>query len=67
MPSALWLIALPVGAAPLVYLFRRVGVGAIVAALVAFLSAWLAIRLPTGLILNFLGRSIELGRLSPRS
>jgi multicomponent K+:H+ antiporter subunit A len=64
MPSALWLIALPVGAAPLVYLFRRVGVGAIVAALVAFLSAWLAIRLPTGLILNFLGRSIELGRLS---
>ena len=64
IPPALWLIALPIGAAPIVYLFRRVGVGAVVAALVAFFSAWLAIRLPSGLALNFLGRSIEFDSLS---
>lgn len=64
MPPALWLIALPVGAVPLVYLLRRVSVGAIVAASIAFLSAWLAMHLPIGLILNVLGRPIELDQLS---
>ncbi len=64
MPQALWLIALPIGAVPLVYLLRRVGVGAIVAAAVALLLAWLVTWLPTGVILNLLGRSIELDRLS---
>lgn len=64
MPQALWLIALPIGAVPVVYLLRRVGMGAIVAAIVALLSAWVAARLPTGVVLNLLGRTIELDRLS---
>ncbi|MBI1881540.1 MAG: hypothetical protein HYR94_25445 [Chloroflexi bacterium] len=64
MPQALWLIALPISAVPIVYLLRRLGVGAILAAVVALLSAWLVTRLPTGVVLNFLGRSVELDRLS---
>lgn len=64
MPPALWLIALPIGAVPLVYLLRKVAWGAVVAALVALISAWLVIELPTGVILEFLGRSVELDRLS---
>ncbi|HXV96928.1 MAG TPA: hypothetical protein VEC93_00790, partial [Anaerolineae bacterium] len=64
MPQALWLIALPIGAVPIVYLLRRVSGGAVVAAVVALLSAWLAARLPTGVVLNLLGRTIELDRLS---
>lgn len=64
MPPALWLIALPIGAVPLVYLLRKVAWGAVVAALVALISAWLVIRLPTGVILELLGRSVELDRLS---
>ncbi len=65
MPSALWLIILPLGAVPLVYLLRRVGLGAILAALVALLLTWLVIQLPTGgVVLDLLGRSVELDRLS---
>ncbi len=64
MPPALWLIALPLSAVPVVYVLRRVGWGAIVAAAVALLSAWLAAQLPTGVVLDLLGRSIELDRLS---
>jgi formate hydrogenlyase subunit 3/multisubunit Na+/H+ antiporter MnhD subunit len=60
----LWLIILPVGAVPVVYLLRKISLGAIVAALVAFLLAWLAVRLPTGIVFNLLGRSIELDPLS---
>lgn len=64
IPPALWLIVLPLGAAPLVYLFRRVGIGAIVAAIVALLLSWLTMGLPLGLAMNVLGRSVELDRLS---
>lgn len=64
MPAALWLVALPIGTVPVVYLLRRMKIGAAVAAAITLLSAWLAIRLPTGLVLNLLGRSIELDRLS---
>lgn len=64
MPDALWLVILPVGAVPVVYLLRRVKAGAVLAALVAAALGWMALRLPTGLILNVLGRSIELDRLS---
>jgi formate hydrogenlyase subunit 3/multisubunit Na+/H+ antiporter MnhD subunit len=64
IPQAFWLIALPIGAVPVVYLLRRVGTGAILAALVALLSAWWVTRLPTGVILNFLGRNVELDHLS---
>jgi formate hydrogenlyase subunit 3/multisubunit Na+/H+ antiporter MnhD subunit len=64
MPPALWLIVLLVGAVPVVYLLRRLGLGAVVAAGVALASAWLALRLPLGLVLNVLGRSLELDRLS---
>lgn len=64
IPPALWLIALPIGAAPLVYLLRRVGGGAIIAALITLLLAWLALKLPTGVALNLLGRPIELNLLS---
>jgi multicomponent Na+:H+ antiporter subunit D len=64
MPPALWLVALPVGTIPVVYVLRRIKLGAVVAALMAFLSAWLAMVLPTGVVLNLLGRSIELDHLS---
>jgi formate hydrogenlyase subunit 3/multisubunit Na+/H+ antiporter MnhD subunit len=64
MPPALWLIVLPIGAVPLVYLLRRLGLGAVLAATVAFLLAWLVTRLPTGVALDLLGRSVELDRLS---
>ncbi len=64
MPAALWLVLLPMGTVPVVYLLRRVKLGAVVAAAIALLSGWLAIRLPTGVVLNILGRSIELDPLS---
>ncbi len=64
MPATLWLIALPIGITPLVYLLRRKGIGAILAAGVAFFLAWLAMRLPTGVVLNLLGRTVELDQLS---
>ena len=64
IPPSLWLIALPIGAAPIVYLFRRVGVGGLVAACVALFSAWLTLRLPTGLEMAILGRAIQLDALS---
>lgn len=64
IPQAFWLIALPIGAVPFVYVLRRMGSGAVLAALVATLSAWLVTRLPTGIIFNFLGRSVELDHLS---
>ena len=64
MPPALWLMVLPIGAAPVVYVLRRTKLGAVVAAAIALISAWLAVRLPTAVVLNLLGRSIELDRLS---
>lgn len=64
MPPALWLIAIPIGLAPIVYVLRRVGLGAIMAAIITFLSAWLAANLPTGIVLNLLGRPIALDALS---
>lgn len=64
MPPALWLVALPIGAVPIVFLFRQVKLGAAIAAVVALFSAWLALRLPVGVVLNLLGRTIELDRLS---
>lgn len=64
IPQAFWLIALPIGAVPFVYVLRRLGLGALLAAGVALLSALFVIWLPTGIILNFLGRSVELDRFS---
>ena len=64
MPPALWLIVLLIAAVPVVYVLRRLGLGAVAAAGVALASAWLALRLPLGLVLNVLGRSLELDRLS---
>lgn len=64
IPTAFWLIALPFGVAPIVYFLRRVGVGAIVAAVVTLFSAWLALRLPIGVEGRILGRPIELDPLS---
>ena len=46
MPASLWLILLPIGAVPIVYLLRRVKLGAVVAAAMALLLGWLAIQLP---------------------
>ncbi|MBN1219993.1 MAG: hypothetical protein JXM69_13785 [Anaerolineae bacterium] len=64
MPPALWLIVLPVGAVPVVYFLRKTWLGVIVAAGVAAGAAWLALQLPPGLIVNLLGRPVELDRLS---
>jgi len=64
MSATLWLVVLPIGTVPIVYLLRRVKLGSIVATLVSLLLAWLAIRLPSGVGLNLLGRSVALDRLS---
>lgn len=64
MAPALWLVILPLSAAPFVYLFRWRRAGAMIAVAATFSLAWLALRLPTGVVLNFLGRTIELNRLS---
>ncbi|GAB4444722.1 MAG: hypothetical protein Kow0031_27150 [Anaerolineae bacterium] len=64
MVQVLWLIGLPLGAATLVYVLRRFWAGAIIAALVALLLAWLAVNIPTGVVLNLLGRTVELDTLS---
>ncbi|MEW5961087.1 MAG: proton-conducting transporter membrane subunit [Chloroflexota bacterium] len=64
MSAALWLVVLPIGTVPIVYLLRRVKLGSMVATLIALLMSWLALRLPTGTVLTVLGRSIELDQLS---
>ncbi len=64
MSLALWLIILPLGAVPLVYLLRRTKLGGIAAVVISLCLAWLTLRLPTGLVLNLLGRPIALERLS---
>lgn len=64
IPPALWLIALPMGGAPVVYLLRRVGIGAVVAAAITAVSAWLAMQLPTGTGLDILGRTVFFDPLS---
>lgn len=64
MPAALWLVLLPIGTVPVVYLLRRVKLGAIIAATMALLLGWLAVQLPTGVVVNILGRTIELDPLS---
>ncbi len=64
MPPALWLVVLPIAAAPVVFLLRRFKLGAVVAVVVTLFLAWLAMRLSVGVVLNLLGRSIELDRLS---
>ncbi len=64
MPAALWLVLLPIGTVPVVYLLRRVKLAAILAAVMALLLGWLAVQLPTGVVLNLLGRTIELDTLS---
>ncbi len=64
MVQVLWLIGLPLGAATLVYFLRRFWAGAIIAALVTLLLAWLAVSIPTGVVLNLLGRTVELDTLS---
>jgi formate hydrogenlyase subunit 3/multisubunit Na+/H+ antiporter MnhD subunit len=52
------------GAVPVVYLLRRMGTGGLVASGVALFSAWLAMQLSTGVMMNLLGRPIEFDRLS---
>ncbi len=64
MPHALWLIALPIGSVPLVYLFRRQALGAILAAIIAALSAWLTGQLSAGTIVKVFGRAIHLSQFS---
>jgi formate hydrogenlyase subunit 3/multisubunit Na+/H+ antiporter MnhD subunit len=64
MSSALWLILLPMGALPVVYVLRRLRLGAITAILVNLLVAWLVLQLPVGVVLNLLGRAVELDELS---
>ena len=64
MPPALWLIIVPLGTVPIIYLLRRTALGVIVATGVALFAAWLSLRLPPGLVLNLLGRPIELDPLT---
>ncbi len=64
MPTALWLIILPVIAAPLAYLFRRQSLGGILAAVVAASLVWLTRQLSPGHIINIFGRAIYLNQFS---
>ena len=64
MAQVLWLIGLPLGAATLVYFLRRFWAGAAIAAVVALFMAWLAINIPTGVMLNLLGRTVEMDSIS---
>ena len=64
MPAALWLIALPMGLAPLVFILRRKLAGALLAACVAVLVTWLIVQVPTGAALNVLGRAVQLDQLA---
>lgn len=64
MPPALWLIVLPMGALPIVFIFRRLRLGAVLAIGVTLLATWLVLQLPLGLVLNMLGRPVELDHLS---
>ncbi len=64
MPQTLWLIGLPMGAAVVVYLLRRTWAGAGVAVVAALFLAWLSVQVPPGVVLNLLGRTIELDELS---
>lgn len=61
---ALWLVILPLGSVPLVYLLRRLQAGRILAILVVLILAWLTLRLPTGQAFAFMGRPIGLDHLS---
>ncbi|MCG3210622.1 MAG: NAD(P)H-quinone oxidoreductase subunit 2, chloroplastic [Anaerolineae bacterium] len=63
MPHLL-LVGVPIGAATLVFLLRRLRAGAVLAVLTVLFLAWLAVQLPPGVVLNLLGRTIELDSLS---
>lgn len=60
----LWLVILPIAAAPLVYIIRRWGIGAHLAALVALLTALLAWNLPPTNPIRLLGRLFLLDPLT---
>jgi multicomponent Na+:H+ antiporter subunit D len=64
MPAALWLVALPIGVAPVVYILRKSMAGALLAAVIAFFATWLTVRMPTDAVMNVLGRTVELDSLS---
>jgi formate hydrogenlyase subunit 3/multisubunit Na+/H+ antiporter MnhD subunit len=64
MPYALWLVGLPIGAATVVFLLRRFWAGALIAAVITVLLAWLAISIPADVVLNVLGRTVELDPFS---
>jgi NADH:ubiquinone oxidoreductase subunit 2 (subunit N) len=60
----LWLVILPMGAMPLVYLLRRWGVGAYLAALVALLTGLLAWSFPPTNPMRLMGRLFRLDPLT---
>lgn len=60
----LWLVVLPIAATPLVYLTRRWGVGAYLAALVALLTGLLAWSLPPTNPMRLMGRPFLLDPLT---
>lgn len=65
MLSALWLVALPVGVVPVVYLLRRIRLGGILAVLISLCMVWLVLRAPTAsAAVNLLGRPVGLTVLS---
>jgi NADH:ubiquinone oxidoreductase subunit 2 (subunit N) len=60
----LWLVILPIAATPLVYLTRRWGIGAHLAALVALLAGLLVWSLPPTNLISLLGRPFLLDTLT---
>jgi len=64
MPLTLWLVLLPLGAVPVLFLLRNTKLGGILAALIALFLARLAWILPPGVVWNILGRPIGLDALA---
>lgn len=64
LAPALWLVIVPLGAVPVVYLLRRWAAGALLAAAVCLATAWLALRLPHQEVTTLLGRPVALDALS---
>lgn len=64
MPLALWLVLLPLGAVPILFLFRNTKMGGVLAVMIALFLARLVLVLPPGVVWNILGRPVRLDPLA---
>ncbi|MDM8520879.1 proton-conducting transporter membrane subunit [Anaerolineales bacterium HSG6] len=64
MPPILWPIIIPLSMIPVVYLFRRTQLGALIATFTALGTSWLIIKLEPGFVVDILGRALILNDFS---